>query len=369
MTFVLIAAVLTGCTFSKVNANATVVVSGRALTARGSPLAGVQVRLFKEADLGEALVGIVLAVGTLGTMCLLPAAPAICRRARVATTDAGGGYTFTLKGSDTQGLIGTEAALDLVAAAPGANGPSTTISFKARQTTVTLPDARLWNAIPRVSEGSGRVQLAWSSLPATAGRGAAYLAQLFDPTRQVPMWSQPESGTRADIDARVLEDHSASVAVAARTALTGGGTSDVHASYLSSRLAVQPIAGAPPSRRHPCRAVTGTATPASTPQTVCGVTDGNLVTPARLKAAKAQVVTGVAVDLGSVRPVDLVVARGVAGMVVVELSDDGATYHAAATSSESTVAVSPPGRPAARFVRVRSPSGLDESLMTELSVW
>jgi len=40
-----------------------------------------------------------------------------------------------------------------------------------------------------------------------------------------------------------------------------------------------------------------------------------------------------------------------------------------AIGTDSTVALSPPGQPTARFVRVRSPSGLDESLLSEVSVW
>ena len=80
-------------------------------------------------------------------------------------------------------------------------------------------------------------------------------------------------------------------------------------------------------------------------------------------------VSGVVVDLGAPRPVSLVVARGFAGQVLVELSDDGRSWRTVATSSGSAVALSVPGRPSARFVRLRSPVGLDESLATEVSVW
>jgi hypothetical protein len=141
-----VATLASGCRFSKVNAQATVHISGRAVSASGAPLANVQVRLFKEADLGEALTGIVLALGSLGTICLLPAAPAICRQARVATTGADGSYTFTLSGADTQGTLGTESTLDLVISTPGANAAraaATTLSFNVRKASVHLPVARL----------------------------------------------------------------------------------------------------------------------------------------------------------------------------------------------------------------------------------
>ncbi|HET9443032.1 MAG TPA: hypothetical protein VFO65_06895, partial [Acidimicrobiales bacterium] len=89
----------------------------------------------------------------------------------------------------------------------------------------------------------------------------------------------------------------------------------------------------------------------------------------RLSSGGAEVVTGVVVDLGSARPIDLVVGRGVAGQVLVELSDDGSTFRPAATQAGPAFAVAPPGRPSARFVRVRSATGLDLSLLAEVSVW
>jgi hypothetical protein len=366
-----VAIVATGCTISPVKPEATVVISGRALTSTGAPLAHTQVHLYKEADFGEAIVGSVLAVGSLGGICLFPGAPAVCHKGHVATTGLDGSYRFTLKGSDTQGLVGNESTLDLVVADPkgGAAGASTTISFKVASTAVTLPAARVWDALPRVAEGSGIIGLSWTTLPAAYGSGATYSAQLLDPSRPVPMWTQAASGSRAQIDARVLEDRAAAAAVTARTTLTAG----VHGIYLSARVAVRPIAGAPPSRHAHCLAVTGTTTLATTPQTVCVATDGDLTSPARLTATNGRVVTGVVIDLGKVRPVSLIVARGVGGMVVVELSTDGVTYHQVSIGSGPTIAVStpgiPPGSPAARYVRVRAPGGLDESLLTEVSVW
>src|ERR1700743_1276994 len=54
------------CRFSKVNPHATVGIPGRARDSAGHPFAAATVRLFREADLGQVLVGSVLAVGTLG---------------------------------------------------------------------------------------------------------------------------------------------------------------------------------------------------------------------------------------------------------------------------------------------------------------
>jgi hypothetical protein len=364
-------ALSTGCRFSDIKADETVHIAGRALSASGAPLAGVEVRLFKEADLFEAVTGIVLAIGTLGSICLLPDAPPVCRQAHVATTDSAGNYTFTLTGADVQGTLGTEATLDVVMSGQGQNAPSTAISFPARSATMQLPSVRLWRTTPHVVTSHDQVRMRWAALPRSDGANPSYFAQLFDPRRETPVWSQSAERTGGTIDARVLEDQSARAAVTARAELDGAtGTEDVRAVYLSSRVPVRASADAPPSRSDACSAVSGTAPPfKNTHQPTCGVTDGDLISAASLRAARGANVTGVVVDLGRARPVDLVVVRGVVGQYVIELSTDGKNYLTVSTSTESPTAVQPAGRPVARYVRVRSPSGLGESLMTEISVW
>lgn len=360
---------IAGCTSSSVDPDATVQISGRALDASGKPLSGARVLLLKEADIGEVVLGTTLAIGTLSTVCLLPEPPPICRKARTTTADEDGRYAFELKGSDTQGTLGTEATLNVVFSGPRARG-STTVSFTAKDTSVTLPDARLWRAAPEVTQPSGRIGLSWTPLPQAAGSDREYFAQLFESTTEAATWSQPATGDQASIDPRLLEDRSGSVAVGATATLAAGsGTGDVRASYLSTRLPVQATAGAPPSRGRACAPVTGPDARLADPASTCPVTDGDLATPAGLRAGGKAVVTGVVVDLGSVRPVDLVVARGFAGQFLVEVSTGGTAFQPVGTQLGATVAVSPPGRPSARFVRVRSPAGLDESLASEVSVW
>ncbi|MFL6174906.1 MAG: hypothetical protein ACJ716_18605, partial [Marmoricola sp.] len=215
-----------GCSFSKVDPNASVVVSGTALTAAGRPLANTKVLLFKQADIGGVLFGGILALGSLGTVCLLPDAPAICNKARTATTDARGRYHFDLKGEDTQGSLGTEATLNVVFSG---RSSSTTVSFTAKQTAIRLPQARLVNLAPHVTQPSGRIGVSWSGLPAAAGRQASYSAQLFAEGGQSALWTQTASGRRTSLDPRLLEDRSGSVAVGASTVLTGStGTGTVH---------------------------------------------------------------------------------------------------------------------------------------------
>lgn len=365
--FAALAVALAGCSFSSIEPDATVRVTGRALDAAGQPLAGVDVLLFKQADIGEVVFGAVLTVGSLGTVCLLPEPPTICRSAHRATTDGAGRYEFEVKGSDTQGSLGTESTLHVTFAGPAAAG-STSVSFTAEDTTVSLPEARLWSPAPKVAQRGGRIAVSWSPLPDGAGSDPAYSLRLFRRGGSV-LWTQPASRGSGVVDPRLLEDVPGAVAVGADALLEGGsGAGTVRAHHLSARLPVRPTAGAPPSRGRPCGAVTGTAPPAAGGFSRCAATDGDLTAPARLEGG-GEAVTGAAVDLGTARPVRLVVARGFAGQVLVEVSTDGRSYRTVATGSGPALAISPQGSPRARFVRLRSPSGLDQGLASEVSVW
>jgi hypothetical protein len=357
-----------GCGFSSVDPNSTVSVSGRALDASGKPLRNAHVLLVKQADIGEVIFGSILTVGTLSTICFAPAPPAICEKAHTTTTDSAGRYHFDIKGSDTQGSLGTEATMNVVFSGRSSK-TSTTVSFAAKDNAVTVPDARLWDLAAAVSR-RGAIRLTWRPLSRSAGSKARYSAQLYDTKTGAVLWTQPASGGHTDIDPRLLEDRHGAVAVSAGAELSGGsGTARVRASYLSPRLPVTASAGAPPSRGRPCAAVTGTATAAVRVRTPCGSTDGDLGAPARLSGGGSETVSGVVVDLGRVRPIDLVVARGFSGQLLVETSTDGTTFSTVATGFGQAYAVKPAGRPSARYVRLRSPAGLDESLSSALSVW
>ena len=361
-----VAPVLASCDVSRVPAAADVHVTGRALDAAGRPLAGARIQLFKEPDLGEAVFGAVFVIGSLGSACFLPVAPSICRSARTTTAGADGTFSYTVPASDTQGSIGQASTLDAVVSDPGGGGrgATTTLRFEAQSTQVSLPDARLWDAAPRFAQPAGRFHLDWEGLPPADGRDVAYSVDLDD-SQDRSVWTQPANGTAADVDARVVEDVRTTAAAIAKANL--GATGEVQAVYSSRRVDVAPTAGAPPSRSRPCLAVTA-VTLATTPQRTCGVTDGDLFDPARLQGNGSGVASGVVVDLGSVRPVGLVVARALGGEYAVETSTDGTTYVMRATGSGLVDALDVQGF-RARYLRVRSTGGVDESLMDEVSVW
>lgn len=355
-----------GCGFSSVDPSSSVSISGRALNAAGNPLGNARVVLVKQADLGEVLFGTVLAVGTLSTVCFAPQPPAICEKAHVTTTDADGRYHFELKGAEVRGSLGTEATMNVVFSQRSA---STTVSFTAHQNDVTVPDARVWDLGARVSRAGGRIRLTWRPLSRAAGSDTGYSAEVYDARSGAALWTQAGRGGQADLDPRLLEDRRGAVAVSASAALGGGhGAGNARAGYLSARLPVDASAGAPPSRGRPCAPVTGNGTVGDY-ASACRETDGDLGAPAQLAARGGRTVTGVAVDLGRVRPVGFVVARGFSGQYRIEVSTDARSWRSVATGSGPAYAVSPADRPQARYVRVRSAVGLDESLSTELSVW
>ncbi|MCW2856816.1 MAG: LigA protein [Marmoricola sp.] len=361
---------LAACSFSKVAPNATVHVSGRVVGPGGEPVRHVRVILVREADLGQVLFGSILALGTLSAICFAPDPPAVCDRARTTTTDGTGRYSFTLTGAETQGSLGLEDTLDVVVGSDG--GASTTVRFAAKSTRVRVPDAQVVWPNDRVTQSTHRpetVQVEIGPNPFIHGSNKTYSVRVFD--HQTLIWDQPLHDRKGTLDTRVLEDFPSTLSFDVEAHLQGGqGTGDVRVSYLSSPVPVRPTSGPPPSRGKPCAAVTGTRPRVVRPSSACALTDGVVDAPGRLGGG-GKVVTGAVIDLGVLRPVHLVVARGFAGQVVLELSTDGVHFRAVASAyvSGEPIALTPRDAQRARFVRLRSPSGLDESLGDELAVW
>ncbi len=353
-----------GCSFSSVDPDADVSISGRALNSDGAPLADASVLLFKQADIGEVLFGSILAVGSLSTICFLPEPPSICEKGQRVTTDADGRYSFELTGEDTQGTLGTASTMNVVFS--GKSG-SATLSFTAEGTEISLPDTQLWDARPR---RRGSVGLSWRELPGSAGGKQAYSVQLYASRTGAPLWSESASSTRGAVDPRILESAQGFIAAGASAQPSGAsGAGGVRANFLSTRVPVTSSVGAPPSRGKRCAAVTGTGPVKAAAFGRCAATDGKLDAPARLTAQGPGPVTGVVVDLGSSRRIELAVARGFSGQLLLETSTDGTNFQVVATGSGTAVGLTPNAPVTARYVRLRSPAGVDQSFGAELSIW
>lgn len=368
-------AVLAGCTRSRISSGATVTVSGSVVTASGAPVPGAKVALVKEADLGEVLGGLTLALGTLGLSCLVAHQPSFCARARRATADGAGSFSYTLTGADTQGSIGNADTLDVTAVgASEAAAGSATVAFTVQTATLALPALHLWGAAPSLTAaGGGRAadRVSWPDLPASIGGHVSYGVRFLDGSPGSgggDDWvvSGARSGTA--VDDRVLEDRSGSVEVDASTSRPGPHTT-LRFTYRTSTVPFHGP-GAPPSRGAACLVQAGSGAPASLRP--CPLTDGNLSTPTALGASPCTGCTPAApdaaiIDLGKARAVSLVVVRGATAELAVEGSNDLSTWSALGSLDAEPAALAVSG--SARYVRVRSQSGLGLGGLAEVSVW
>lgn len=365
---------LTGCAASKVDANATVRITGVVQNAAGQPAAGANVALFKEADLGELLVGTVLAIGTLGAACFIPQAPPVCGQARKATAAGDGRFAFDLKGSDTQGVVGNANTFDLTAIVPNGHGDGSqavaVVKFKVQKADLDVPPLRVWDgAVGSTQEsggGTARVRATWPALPPAYGDKPEYSLQFIDAGARRAVWAVQKVTSGVAVDSRLLEDHHGTTEVHAATSRPGPDTT-FRFDYLA-RPAAFSGPGAPPSRRAPCVAQAADGT--STPLAPCKLTDGDLFTSAQSgNSGGGGVKTAVYVDLGAAKPVRLVAARGAIGPITIETSTDAVTWTPAGTGAGSLVDVAPARAPSARYVRVRTTNAVDIGPLSEISIW
>ena len=334
----------------------------------GSPAEGAAAALTRETGVGELFGGFFLASFTLFTACLADPPPAICRGGfrRTATAGVDGTVLFHLQGTDAQTTFGTASTFALGAGAP-AEGPATTYRFRIQTQQLALPDLRLWDPDFRLP---GPGQATWDRLPGTGfGDGSGYRV-LFETPAGGSVWAFPSDGTQLRYDARVLEDSQGDAVVVARRKLHAEGT-DVDAVYGSARAAYVSLAGPPPSRGAPCSLQVGTE-PASV-LSPCPLTDGDLTDPlgpdspgtASTSTSGAARPSSATVDLGSVRPIALVVVRGCACRV--EASDEGSAWSGLGSLGAADSSLVPPRPVRARFVRVATTGSL--GALREISVW
>lgn len=335
--------VTASCTMSKVDPNSAVTVSGTVLGPDGRNLPSAQVVLVKEADLGEAVIGLVAAAATVGTICLTSTPPTVCARAHRATTGADGTFSFHLTGRDTQGSVGTASTFHLTAGQPD-GGPSVSARFSIQKADIALPELKLW--APKVELSTTRaVRATWPALDPTATERVVF----YDGPGPQPVWVA-EGKSPVSLDPRVLEDVKGSAVVESDSTDENGGTT-FRLTHQSAAVDYGPLGPAAPSRGAPC-----TPTP-------CAATDGDLRPPSNPGPATQEVT----VELVPPQVPALVVVRGCAGDCKVETSVTGNPWTLAGSTAKPYLSVTPLTGPPVRFVRVRSSTNLPE--LAEVSVW
>ncbi|HEU5001156.1 MAG TPA: hypothetical protein VFW71_00035 [Actinomycetota bacterium] len=371
---VVVALVATGCTRSRISSDATVTVSGSVVDASGSPVPGAKVALVKEADLGEVLGGLTLALSKLGLSCFVAHQPSFCARARRATTDSSGSFAYTLSGADTQGSVGNADTLDVTAVGPGgAAAGGTTVAFTVQTATLALPALRLWGATPGVATGGGpqpSYRVTWPDLPSSIGGSASYGVRFVDGAAGASGddWAVRGARSGTTVDGRVLEDRSGNVEVDAATSAAGPHTT-FRFTYRSATVAFHGP-GAPPSRGAGCLVQPGGGAPVALHP--CPLTDGNLSTggalaPSPCAGCTPAGTTAAIIDLGTPRPLGLVVVRGATTGVAIEGSNDLSSWSMLGSLDADLGATAVHG--SARYIRVRSLSGLGLGGLAEVSVW
>jgi hypothetical protein len=345
---------LAGCDEqSKVDANATITITGTLRQPDGSPVADRPVRLGAGVSVGDGTLGVL----TLGLACT----SGICSgHVKEATTDHSGGYRFTLKGRETQSSFG-EARSELFtgSAAPAdqqVSGASISARFKVQTERLRLPDLTLVDPSLAVQGTGSAVVASWSTT-----RSGPY-ALSFENDQPVPVWMATTTGSRQALDGRLLEDSAGRVVISGQAKDSIAG-SDLEITWRSPGIGYASALGAPASRGRPC-----TLTP-DVVQQPCAYTDGDLITvapgstpcPTTAKCAGPPRAT---VDLGGDVPAELVVVRGCEGGCAIDVSADGRRFTPAGSVSDAYGALRLPGTPI-RQVRV----GLGQQGLREISVW
>jgi hypothetical protein len=327
--------------------------------ADGTALAATKLVLLKELDIGEVVGGLFVTTASLGLACLSDHPPALCAdNAHLTTTDSSGGFSFSLKGGQTQGSLGTASTMELMVRAPGRSSDiaaaASMAEFQVQTATLALPDLRIWQ--PDLSWAAGD-KPSWSSLPGSYGGSPAYSVEFYD-LRGGQWWVTGSMKSGEPVDGRVLENLDGTFDVAARASGTANGTT-VDYTYISGSVPFRADAGAPPSRGASCAAVMSSGRLVFTR---CALTSGFAQSSSQLGAGA----TAVIVDLGQQRAISLIVLRGCSGQCKVAVSADLTAWTDVGSATGAYTTMSVTANRSARFVRV---STGNVTSLRQLSVW
>lgn len=344
LTLAIVATAATACGgASKLDRDADVSLTGTINDPEGKPLAGARVVLVKDVDFGEAVLGLPFVAGTLGTICLADPAPAVCSKSERATTDGDGNYTFTLKGRDTQGLVGTASTFHLSTGA-GGNQPSVSLRFQIQRTELEVPTLRLW--APALELTTGRtLRATWEQRDRSASERLVF-SDSNTPSNII--WAA-EGRSPLTLDPRILEDVKGTALVESDSNEEQDDTR-FQITHRSARVDFATTA-VPPSRDVPCL-----------PEP-CVLTDGDLGPPATAPPTRQETT----VDLTRSITPTLVIVRGCPAQCDVETSVDGLSWKVVGSGQDPFFTVTPVLGTPVRFVKLKSNSDLNQ--MAEVSVW
>ena len=348
---------------SNIDPNATVTLTGTLETESGGASAATDVKLIRHPDALQAIGELFVVVGSVGLACVSGHVD-ICSSLRESTSGGDGGYTFAVHGSETQGSAGQALTFTTFASCPGGNC-AVASDFIIQKTALTIPPLRFWTDVGALADDSdGNAALTWPAIEAGVGGAAAddYRVNLVAPDGTL-WWTQDASrSTSATIDRRVTQDQAARWHVVATRKQSVSGT-DFTVDWYSTQQDYPSRGATPISRAADCYTQGPDGMPARLARP-CPITDGNPSTrfvPVSQSCASGQscppINNWIVVDIGISHPLGLLVLYDVStsnpsALVIVETSDDLATWTTAATVPANPYQMVPLGV-TARFVRLR----------------
>ena len=360
----LLAAVGGGCgPKSKIDPHASVTLAGTLQTEPGAPSAATAVKLIRHPDALQALGEVFVAVGSVGLACISGRLD-ICSSFEDATSGGDGGYSFALRGADTQGSTGQALTFTTFAGCPGGNC-AVASDFIIQKTALTIPPMRFWTEVGSIAATSaGDSQVSWPAVEAAVGGAPAddYRINLVAGDGTLWWTQDAKSATTATVDRRVTQDKDSTWHVVAQRKQSTGGT-DFTVDWYSTQQAYPNHFETPLTRANDCYTEGADGMPSMLARP-CPITDGNPTTkfvPVTQQCQSGQscppINNWIIVDNGVSHPLGLLVLYDVsvsnsAASILVETSDDLMAW-----TTQATLAAAPyqtvPLTVAARFVRLR----------------
>lgn len=366
---VVAAALLVGCgPHSQIDPKASVTLAGSVQSDSGGAPPTTTVKLIRHPDALQALGQVFVTIGSLGLACIGGQVD-ICSSFEESPTDAGGAYTFAMRGADTQGSFGQALTFTAFASCGAQTGNCAVASdFAIQKTKLTIPAMRFWTATGMLAaDGMGNGLPSWPALESGVGGGAAddYKISISTTTGALLWLQDAETATSASIDRHVTQDFDGSWTVIATRKQSADGT-DFKMQWYAPQ---QPYANrnlTPLSRAADCFTQGADGNPVMLARP-CPLTDGNMTTkfvpvspppcPSGQMCQSQPVNNWMMIDLGFSHPIAEIVLYDVStssptSPIVIETSDDMMVW-----TPQGTVQPTPYQTRAltgaARFVRLR----------------
>jgi len=349
---------------SQLDAHSSVIVNGTIQTEGGSASAGTTVKLIRHPDALQAIGEVFVAVGSVGLACIAGRLD-ICSSFEESVAGGDGGYTFAMRGADTQGSVGQALTFTTFAGCPGGNC-AVASDFVIQKTALTIPPLRFWTEVGALtSHVNGAAMLSWPAVEAAVGGGAADDYRVnFVGAADGAVWlsADAQKSTSTTIDDRVTQDRDTRWHVVAQRKQTASGT-DFTVDWYSTQQDYPNTSKTPISRASDCYTQGADGMPSLLARP-CPLTDGNMTTrfvPVTQQCQSGQscppINNWIVIDIGISHPIGFLVLYDVstsngAANVIVETGDDLMTWTTQATL---------PAKPyqtttltgTARFVRLR----------------